>query len=118
MNKLAPTVTLGLGVTTFMFLFTYLPQAAVLTFVEGPLAPLSTILLVLSESSTLFNALSKNFLIADALVDTFDGTLVSKNMTGIVAEGRQVKSGSDPIAKLGKCEKFVKDFEGYLVNYS
>lgn len=56
-----------------MFAFTYLPQAAVLTIFDGPLAALTTILLVLSESSTIFSVLSKSFLIDDALIDTFDG---------------------------------------------
>lgn len=44
-----------------------------MAFTEGPLAPFSAALLVLSESSTLFNVLSKNFLVEEALIDTFDG---------------------------------------------
>jgi hypothetical protein len=56
-----------------MFFFTYLPQAAVLALFNGPLAALTTVLLVFSESSTIFNVLSKNFFIDDALIDTFDG---------------------------------------------
>lgn len=71
--KLAPLMSLGVSVTTAMFFFTYLPQAAVLALFEGPLAAISTALLVLSESSTIINVLSKGFLIDDALVDTFDG---------------------------------------------
>ena len=102
MKKLAPTMTLGLGVTTFMFVFTYLPQVAVMTFTSGPLAAISGALLVLSESSTLFTILSKSFLIEDALVDTFDGVLVSKNTTNLVSEGRQMKGGSGVMGKLGK----------------
>lgn len=101
-----------------MFIFTYLPQrkleaivdrdladiavVAVLVFVNGPLAAFTTILLTLSESSTIINILSKNFLIQDALVDTFDGTLIARSETGIVSEGRQIKSGSDPINKVQK----------------
>jgi hypothetical protein len=60
-------------VTVFMFAVTYVPQAAILTIFNGPLAILTTVLLVLSESSTIFSVLSKNFLIDDALIDTFDG---------------------------------------------
>ncbi|EOD51397.1 hypothetical protein GTA08_BOTSDO02182 [Neofusicoccum parvum] len=103
--KLAPIITTGIGVTTFMFVFTYLPQAAILAIFNGPLAALSTILLVLSESSTISNLLSRTFFIEDALIDTFDGTLVSRGMTSIVSEGRQIKPGSDPINKLGKLLK-------------
>lgn len=73
MNKLIPTLGLAAAITVGMFIFTYLPQMALMTFTEGPLAPFNAALLVLSESSTLFNVLSKSFLIEDALIDTFDG---------------------------------------------
>ncbi|KAI9753455.1 MAG: hypothetical protein M4579_005139 [Chaenotheca gracillima] len=112
LSKLAPTVTLAVGVTTFMFVFAYVPQAAILSVVNGPFAIISSILLTLSESSTLATVLSKSFLLEDALVDTFDGTLVTRNETGVVSEGRQIKSGTgDPIGKLGKLIK--KPFERF-----
>lgn len=76
-NKLLPTVSLGLGVTVLMFAITYVPQAAILTVFNGPLAFFTTILLVFSESSTIFSILSKNFLIDEALIDTFDGVSLS-----------------------------------------
>lgn len=118
-SKLVPTMSLYLGVVIFMFVFTYLPQLAVLVFVNGPLAAFTTILLTLSESSTLSTILAKTFLIQDALVDTFDGTLVAKNEAGIVSEGRQLKSGGDPIAKLGKLLKspFEKFTPKALIRY-
>jgi len=73
-------------------------------FTSGPLAALTTILLVLSESSTLTMVLSKALLIEDGLIDTFDGTLLSKGHSDLVAKDRQVKSGSagDAIGRLGK----------------
>jgi len=113
LSKLVPTMSLSVGVIAFMFIFAYLPQLAVLVFVNGPLAAFTTILLTLSESSTLINLISRTFLIQDALVDTFDGVLVAKRQTGIVAEGRQIKSGNfrDPIAKLGKL--FKSPFERF-----
>jgi hypothetical protein len=112
-------MSLGLGVTVFMFVVTYVPQAAVLTIFNGPLAFVTTVLLVLSESSTIFNVLSKNFLIDDALIDTFDGTLMSRNMTTLVAKERAVKSGSDPIAKLGKlaAKPFAKFAPSAIIRY-
>ncbi|KAI9763837.1 MAG: hypothetical protein M1835_007725 [Candelina submexicana] len=118
-SKLTPTLTLGVGVTTAMFLFTYLPQLAVLAFTSGPLAVISTTLLVLSESSTIVTVLSKTLLIEDALIDTFDGTLVSKNMTNVVSEGRQIKSGNNSMAKLGKLAKkpFAKFTPKALIRY-
>jgi len=88
-----------------MFLFTYVPQLAILVFVNGPLAVLTTVLLILNESSTIINVVSRNFIIQDALLDTFDGTLVARDASNIVKEGRQLKAGSDPIQKLGKILK-------------
>ena len=90
-----------------MFIFAYLPQLAVLIWGNGPLAAFTTILLTLSESSTLINLLSRTFLLQDALVDTFDGVLVSRRQTEVLSEGRQIKSGNfnDPMAKLGKLVK-------------
>jgi hypothetical protein len=121
LSRLAPTMTLGLGITTFMFAFTYIPQVAVLFFTSGPLAALTTILLVLSESSTLTMVLSKALIIEDALIDTFDGTLVARGETQLVQRERQVKSSSagDAITRLGKLvsKPFSKFTPSALVRY-
>lgn len=97
-------MTLGLGITIAMFAFTYLPQLAILVFTQGPIAAATTILLVLSESSTLTMVLSKALLIEDSLIDTFDGTLVAKDQSALVAKERSVKRGGagDTISRLGK----------------
>ncbi|KAF2000785.1 hypothetical protein P154DRAFT_522375 [Amniculicola lignicola CBS 123094] len=118
-EKLLPTISLGVGVTIFMFAVTYVPQAAVLTIFNGPLAIISTVLLVLSESSTIFSVISKNFLIDEALIDTFDGTLLSRNLTSLVSTERQVRSGNDPIGKLGKIAKkpFAKFTPKAIIRY-
>ncbi len=121
MQKLAPSLSLGLVVTTTLFLTAYLPQAAVMAFTSGPIAAISAAFLTLSESSTLTAVLAKIFLVQDALTDTFDGTLLSKGGTNnLVGQGRQVKAtGSDSISRLGKLVK--KPFEKYtptaLVRY-
>ncbi|KAK2067427.1 hypothetical protein P8C59_001168 [Phyllachora maydis] len=47
----------------------------------------------------------------DALLDTFDATLISKNESGIVGEGRQLQSGGDSVQRLGKILK--SPFEKY-----
>jgi len=119
MDKLIPTITTGISVTTAMFIFTYIPQAAALAIVNGPFAAISTILLVLSESSTITNLVTRNFFIQDALVDTFDGTLVEKEQTEIVSEGRQLKSGSDAMGRLGKMLKspFAKYTPAAMIRY-
>lgn len=94
-----------------MFFFTYVPQMAVMAFTNGPLAALSAGFLVLSESSTITTLLSRTFLVEEALIDTFDGTLVARGQESLVAEGRQLKpksGGMDAIARLGKA--FSKPF--------
>jgi hypothetical protein len=88
-----------------MFFFTYMPQMAIMAFTSGPLAAISAALLVLSESSAITNVLSRSFLVEDALIDTFDGTLVARGQEPLVAQGREIKSrsgGRDAIARLGK----------------
>ncbi|CCC08792.1 unnamed protein product [Sordaria macrospora k-hell] len=105
LKKLAPIVTLSVGVVTGMFFFTYVPQLALMTFVNGPLAVFTTAVLVLNESSAVISFLSRNFVMQDALLDTFDGTLVSRDATNLVSEGRELKSGRDPIQRLGKILK-------------
>jgi hypothetical protein len=55
-----------------MFVFTYVPQAAVLAFVNGPIAVVSAIFVVLSESSTISGLISRRFFVEEALYDTFD----------------------------------------------
>ncbi|KAK3393137.1 hypothetical protein B0H63DRAFT_11301 [Podospora didyma] len=105
LSKLVPTLTLSLGVVASMFVFTYVPQLAILVFVNGPLAVFTTVLLILNESSLIINVISKNFMLQDAILDTFDGTLVSRDAAGIVSEGRQLKSGGDSIQRLGKVIK-------------
>ncbi|KAJ2997654.1 hypothetical protein NUW58_g585 [Xylaria curta] len=119
MSRILPTLGLAVGVTTSMFFFTYLPQLAILVFVNGPLAVFTTVLLILNESSTIVNIISRNYFLQDAILDTFDGTLVARNATGIVSEGRQLKSGSDPITRLGKILKnpFRKFTPKALVRY-
>lgn len=105
LSKLLPTLALSAGVVTSMFVFTYVPQLAVLVLFNGPLAVFTTVLLILSESSAIISMVSRSWLLQEALLDTFDGTLVARDATDVVREGRQLKSGSDPIQKLGKILK-------------
>ena len=108
------TISLGLGVTSFMFFFTYVPQMAIMAFTSGPIAAISAAVLVLSESATLTNIFSRSFLCEDALIDTFDGTLIARQQESLVAQGRQVKpqsAGRDAVARLGKL--FSKPFSKF-----
>ncbi|KAI1392210.1 uncharacterized protein F4822DRAFT_436171 [Hypoxylon trugodes] len=118
-SRILPTLGLTATVLASMFFFAYLPQLAILIFVNGPLAVFTTILLILNESSTIINIVSRNFLLQDVLLDTFDGTLVARNANDIVSKGRQLKSGSDPISRLGKIIKspFSKFTPKALIRY-
>ncbi|SPQ19707.1 0e004db5-227e-4988-afb8-5800afdcfd65 [Thermothielavioides terrestris] len=113
-SKLVPYLTLYSGVLGSMLFFTYLPQLAVMAFVNGPLAVLTTALLILNESSTITSLISKSYLLQDALLDTFDGTLVARDATDIVAEGRELNARGDSIQRLGKAIK--KPFSRLSVN--
>lgn len=105
LSRLGPYLTLSAGVVSAMFAFTYLPQLAVLVFVNGPFAVVSTVLLVLNESSAIINTISRGWMLQEPLLDTFDGTLVARNEMAIVQEGREIRSGSDPVKRLGRVLK-------------
>lgn len=113
-SRLVPYLTLYSSVLGAMFFFTYLPQLAAMAFVSGPLAVFTTAILILNESSTITGILSKNYLLQDAILDTFDGTLLARNKGDIVAEGREVKTHGDSIQRLGKALK--KPFGRFSIN--
>lgn len=108
-GQLVPYLLLSTAVVLGMFFFTYLPQLAILVFVNGPLAVFTTVVLILNESATIVNVVSRTWLIQDALLDTFDGTLVSRNATDIVEEGRELKAEGSGMERLGNIIKSPLD---------
>lgn len=112
MSKLTPTLTLSLGVTTFMLTFAYLPQAAVLAFTSGPVAAVTAALLTLSESYSIVNMLSRSFLIEDALFATFDQTLELQGCRELVVRGRLIHVEGDRVNRLSK--KIAGPFARYM----
>jgi len=104
LKRLLPCVALSAGVITGMFLFTYVPQAAALSLMNGPMGPINAVVLVLSESSTVINWLARTFLLQGALVDLFDATLVCEGQESLVEKGRELKTGGshDGAKRLGK----------------
>ncbi|EAQ89940.1 hypothetical protein CHGG_06559 [Chaetomium globosum CBS 148.51] len=94
--------------------YLYPIKLAVMAFVNGPLAVLTTALLILNESSTITGIISKNYLLQEAIMDTFDGTLMARNNSKVVAEGRELKARGDSIQRLGKALK--KPFARFSVN--
>jgi hypothetical protein len=122
-SRLVPLICLSTGVVSAMFLLTYVPQSVLLTFVNGPIAWVSTVALVLSESAAIITALSRTFLIDEALVDVFDAVMLQEGLTELVKHGREVndKSGSAVFARMGKILKkpfqrlTLKSLISYLV---
>ncbi|PYH95569.1 hypothetical protein BO71DRAFT_428957 [Aspergillus ellipticus CBS 707.79] len=108
LSRSGKIISLGLGVTSTMFFFTYVPQAAVMAITSGPLAPVSAALLVLSESSTITTFLARAFVLSDAITDTFDGALIEEGQEALVAQDRQLaphNAARDAIDRLGKTFK-------------
>lgn len=99
----------------------YIPQSFLLTFVNGPIAWISTIALVLSESAVIITALSRTFLIDEALVDIFDAVLLQENLPTLVQNGRELNQSGSVLGRLGKVlekplSKFsLKSLISYLV---
>ncbi|KAF2460158.1 hypothetical protein BDY21DRAFT_317097 [Lineolata rhizophorae] len=71
-KRLIPTMSIGLLTTVAMFAFTYVPQVVVMALFNGPLAIVSTVFLVLSESETLAMLVSRSMFLDEALADSFD----------------------------------------------
>ena len=84
LKRLLPCFALSVGVIAAMFLFTYVPQAAVMSIMNGPVGPINAAALVLSESSTIINLLARSFILQGALVDIFDATLVCEGQETLV----------------------------------
>ncbi|KAG8534368.1 uncharacterized protein KY384_001213 [Bacidia gigantensis] len=85
---------------------------ALLAFTSGPLAPFSAFLACCTEAATLTSIAAKSWFLGDALVDTFDATLMARGQENLVAQGREVKKGKgDVFWKLGKLAK--RPFAGW-----
>lgn len=107
-----------------MFIFTYLPQVALLAFVSGPLgtrflslflvrsvsrtdidlsytAFIAAVPAVLAESLVIINFLTKSMFAASASDAVFDAVLVQKGYSSLVEKGRTVKKNNKGIV-MGK----------------
>ncbi|GAM41317.1 hypothetical protein TCE0_042f14351 [Talaromyces pinophilus] len=108
-SRLLPTLALGVGITTAMFLLTYIPQMTLLAFTSGPfVAPISAALLVINEASAITGFLaSRNMFFglgrrpssssSSVTLDAFDATLMLKGHEKLVSSGREIR----PAARSG-----------------
>lgn len=104
LSRIMACLLLSGAVIVPMFLFTYIPQAGILSIFNGPIGAVNAAALVLSESSFIINLLARSFLLDQALLDLFDATLVCEGQEALVSNGREVNPGKkfDGTKKLGK----------------
>ncbi|OJJ03330.1 hypothetical protein ASPVEDRAFT_42842 [Aspergillus versicolor CBS 583.65] len=106
-SLLTQTLIAGVSITTALFVFTYVPQTALLTFTSGPFfAPIAGGLLVLAEASAVTHFVARGWIIRDALVDVFDAVLLERGCEGLVKEGRVVRANVNSL--MGRLGKMVK----------
>lgn len=91
---------LGLALITnlvilgFLFMVTYIPQAALMCIFNGPLGFITAIPLILGEAAAITNIVAKTFYLGPALEDVFDETLLLQGQTKLVSNGREVTTVS------------------------
>lgn len=101
--RLLPSALLSLFVLTNLFLWTYLPQVALLAVFHGHLAWLNATFLVLGEGAAIVSLLFEAFFVDETLVDVFDAVLIKQGYTDLIASSRVLDpDGSDPVKQLGK----------------
>lgn len=94
----------SLAIVICMFIFTFLPQMAVLAFITGPLAPIVAFFLVLAESYFVISLISKLGWLEPLQDDLFDAVLVQNGQEALVQKGREVGPGKTKsvVGRLGK----------------
>ncbi|KAG8936468.1 hypothetical protein FRC02_001886 [Tulasnella sp. 418] len=88
-------------VTGALFLFTYLPQAAIMCLFNGPLGFVTVVPLILSESGAIVLFMARALWLGPAMEETFDAVLFQQGMTQLVSQGREVQ-GEGSSKRLGK----------------
>ncbi|KAG8715804.1 hypothetical protein FRC11_014799 [Ceratobasidium sp. 423] len=84
----------NLVILAFLFLVTYLPQAAFMCIFNGPLGFITAVPLILGEAAAITNIIARAFYLGPALEDLFDETLLLQGHTALVSNGREVTTRS------------------------
>jgi hypothetical protein len=96
------TLLKSLGTSAILFLvlafFTYIPQAAVLSLVTGPLGPILALFLIGAESIFLLTFLARPLFLEPALQQVFDSTLLEQGQRQLVQQGK-TKFGADAASR-------------------
>jgi uncharacterized protein involved in cysteine biosynthesis len=109
----------SLAIIIGMFIFTFVPQMAVLAFITGPLAPIVAFFLVLAESYFVISLISKIGWLEPLQDDLFDAVLVNNGQEELVKKGREVGPGKaqSVVGRLGKKLQATRNklsYEGIL----
>jgi Etoposide-induced protein 2.4 (EI24) len=89
-----------------LFLWTYVPQAALLLIFHGPGAWVNAAVLVLGEGQVIIALLFEAFLVDETLVDIFDSVLINEGLQDFVGQARILHPDAENPAKmLGKPTK-------------
>ncbi|GJN91108.1 hypothetical protein Rhopal_004126-T1 [Rhodotorula paludigena] len=95
------SLSISLVTLSVMATFAYLPQAAVLTVILGPLSLIAAIPLVLAESYFIILFLHRTFLTPAVSERIFDAVLVQKGHSALVEQGRALNKRGGSV-ELGK----------------
>ena len=121
--RLLPCFALSAVVMTILFVFTYLPQVALLAIFQGGLAWFNAAVLVLGEGAAITALLFEAFLVDETLVDIFDAVrslslslaylstyivmclqqvLIDRGFINLVSSAREIhRDNTSPLKQLG-----------------
>lgn len=86
-----------------MFVWTYLPQVAILAIWHGPAAWFNAAFLVLGEGAAIVAILFEAFFVDETMVDVFDAVLINEGLSDMVGQARTVDPNApNSVKALGK----------------
>ncbi|EPS41491.1 hypothetical protein H072_4594 [Dactylellina haptotyla CBS 200.50] len=102
-GRAVPCLVLSLCVTAALFLLLYIPLAAIMSFLSGPVALINAAITILTLAANLNSALCEGFLLEEALVNMFDAVLLLEKHSELVDVGQEIKPGAqDAVSALGE----------------
>ncbi|KAK6508409.1 hypothetical protein TWF506_010502 [Arthrobotrys conoides] len=102
-GRIIPCLILSLCVTIVLFMLLYIPLAAIMSFLTGPIALLNAAVTILTLAANLNSALCEGFLLEQSLINMFDAVLLLEHHHELVDEGQEVITNApDVVASLGE----------------
>ncbi|KAK6354778.1 hypothetical protein TWF696_003914 [Orbilia brochopaga] len=101
-TRVVPCLILSGCVTAVLFIILYIPLAAIMSFLSGPVALINAAITILTLSANLNSILCENFLLEESLVNMFDSVLLLEKHFDLVNEGQEVDpSAPNVVSSLG-----------------